>query len=336
MAADLATNPLDTTQPANSQNTTGTLAGGNVTNPNSTTTASANPSASPLSVAQTGVTNSNLTTAVQPTAGLVSNNVNSLIDQNSPLMQRAAAKANEQANSRGVLNSSMAIGDAQNAVIANALPIAQSDAASQNQFALTNASAANQNSQFNTGQTNTVNTQNTGAVNTAVGQQQQQLATTGQQANANMQTAATEHDRQVAAIMTDANMTTNAKNAAVATLNANYIAYQQSYAALGTMGVTGLVDFSKGLDNTPGAANPVAGSNASTVANNLPGSLPVRQVAFDTQLNNLNNAKAAEIAAIVPTGTTAAQKNASRIQQTNAINTKYAQQITALGTRPTV
>ena len=252
-------------------------AGGSTTAANNSN-AIKTPSVNPIPVAQTTATNAALTTAEQPAAGLVANNVSSLIDQNSPLMQRAAAKAAEQSNARGMLNSSMAVGDAQNAVLANATPIAQSDAASTNQFALTNASAANTNSQFNANQTNAIGQTNTAATNDAAKlqatqeaqaalQTQQIGATAGNQANQLLQQAASQHDQQVTAIMADPNMSSEAKNAAIATLNANYASFQKSYAALNNIGVSNLLDFSEttkpisGGDATPGSTADTATKN---------------------------------------------------------------------------
>ncbi len=51
-----------------------------------------------------------------------------VLAKDSPLMQQAARRANQATNSRGLLNSSLAVGAAQDAVIQNALPIAQQDA----------------------------------------------------------------------------------------------------------------------------------------------------------------------------------------------------------------
>jgi len=114
--------------------------------------------------------------------GTVEGRTASILDANSPLMQRAAAKANIASNARGMRNSSMAVGAAQNAVISAAAPIANSDAAAFNQFQrdntqnlqqtnLTNASTGNrmnavnagaeqQASQFNAQQDNALNVKN--------------------------------------------------------------------------------------------------------------------------------------------------------------------------------
>jgi len=262
----------DVTTPPQTSTTVNTVAQENPVTP----TTSTNPIPG-VNVAQAGVTNAALTTANQPSTGLVANNVSSLIDQNSPLMQRAAAKAAEQANARGMLNSSMAVGDAQNAVIANALPIASSDAASTNQFALTNAQAANQNSQFNAGASNTLSASNAAAKNaaemqtqqlgaTAVQNTQQQQSQAVQQANQFLQQAASTHDQQITAIMADPNMSTEAKNAAVATLNANYLAFQKSYSALNNMGVTKLLNFGSSAQPLASNAPATPGSNAGYIS----------------------------------------------------------------------
>lgn len=67
-----------------------------------------------------------------------------LIAADSPLMQQARTRALQYANSRGLINSSMAAGEAQARMVESALPIAQQDA-----------------SQFNQAMTNTVNAKNT-------------------------------------------------------------------------------------------------------------------------------------------------------------------------------
>jgi len=54
--------------------------------------------------------------------------LNSLLGQDSPLMQRARTLAQEQMNQRGLVNSSMAVGAAQGAMIDRITPFAQQDA----------------------------------------------------------------------------------------------------------------------------------------------------------------------------------------------------------------
>lgn len=84
----------------------------------------------------------------------VQNQLSNIVDSNSPLMQQARTTALQQMNRRGLINSSMAIGAGQDAVIKNALPIAQQDAQMFGRAGEFNANAANQMAQFNTGQTN--------------------------------------------------------------------------------------------------------------------------------------------------------------------------------------
>lgn len=58
----------------------------------------------------------------------VQGQVQKIIGEGSPLMKQAERRAREQVAPRGLLNSSLAIGHAQDAVISQALPIAQQDA----------------------------------------------------------------------------------------------------------------------------------------------------------------------------------------------------------------
>lgn len=67
-----------------------------------------------------------------------------IIASNSPLMQLAETRANQQANSRGLINSSMAVGAGQTAVLDKATQIAGQDAATSANAALVNTQAKNQ------------------------------------------------------------------------------------------------------------------------------------------------------------------------------------------------
>lgn len=91
------------------------------TNPFGTsTTGSTNPALPTFKEAETVNVGSNSTVAGQ---------LNGLIAQNSPYLQAARAGAAKQANSRGLINSSIAAGAGETAAIQAALPIAQQDAA---------------------------------------------------------------------------------------------------------------------------------------------------------------------------------------------------------------
>lgn len=83
------------------------------------------------------------TVAYDPTKDSVSSLVDQVIAKNSPLMQRAKTQGLQQAAQRGLLNSSLAVGAAQGAVIDRATPIATADNQALLQVRGTNASATN-------------------------------------------------------------------------------------------------------------------------------------------------------------------------------------------------
>lgn len=91
---------------------------------------------------------------------LVTNQLSSIMGENSPLLQRAKASALEAANSRGLLNSSMAVGAATGAVLDRATPLAQSNAAT-----ISNVKNQNLANEQQTELTNTANQQNTNQFN---------------------------------------------------------------------------------------------------------------------------------------------------------------------------
>ena len=79
----------------------------------------------------------------------VQGQIGGIIASNSPLLQQARANSLAQMNSRGLVNSSMAVGEGEKAVYSAALPIATQDAATYANSAQLNANAANQLAQFN-------------------------------------------------------------------------------------------------------------------------------------------------------------------------------------------
>ncbi len=101
----------------------------------------------------------------------VQGQMDGLLAKSSPLFQRSETKANQESVRRGLLNSSMAVGAAQNAVIDAAMPMAQQDAGTYAESARTNANARTQTSQFNTGETNTASRFGADAENQALTQQ---------------------------------------------------------------------------------------------------------------------------------------------------------------------
>lgn len=74
----------------------------------------------------------------------VEGRVNSISASDSPLMQLAGTRAKQAANRSGLLNTSMAVGAGQNAVLDAALPIAQADAGHYQQQALANQTSLNE------------------------------------------------------------------------------------------------------------------------------------------------------------------------------------------------
>jgi hypothetical protein len=80
----------------------------------------------------------------------VQGQVNDIIAADSPLMQQARAQSLAQMNRRGLINSSMAVGAGQEAVIKNATPIATSDAATYAAAGKFGADTANNMATYNT------------------------------------------------------------------------------------------------------------------------------------------------------------------------------------------
>ena len=103
-----------------------------------------------------------------------------IIASNSPLLQQARANSLAQMNQRGLVNSSMAVGAGEDAVIRQALPIAQQDATLYGNRAQFNANSANQLGQFNAGQLNAGYGFTASAANQAAAQNQAALNNAGQ------------------------------------------------------------------------------------------------------------------------------------------------------------
>lgn len=84
----------------------------------------------------------------------VRNHVKELVDEDGVLMQQARARGLMQANERGLVNSSMGIGAAQQAVMDQAVNIGARDAQTYAQAGQFNADSSNKNSMFNASQFN--------------------------------------------------------------------------------------------------------------------------------------------------------------------------------------
>jgi len=101
------------------------------------------PPATAADVTGTTPTTATLGTVNQPT-DTVAGQMDTLLSKDNPYIERARAKAAEVANSRGLLNSSMAAGAGEAAAIDAALPIASADANIYSTQRLTNQGAQNQ------------------------------------------------------------------------------------------------------------------------------------------------------------------------------------------------
>ncbi|MDO8547874.1 MAG: hypothetical protein Q7R68_11025 [Nitrospirales bacterium] len=93
----------------------------------------------------------------------VAEQVKTIVGEDSPLMQQAATRAKQTMVDRGLLNSSLAIDAGQNAVIAQAMPIATADAATYDRAATNTANAENASKGILTQATNTAELQNANA-----------------------------------------------------------------------------------------------------------------------------------------------------------------------------
>lgn len=105
--------------------------------------------------------------------GLVQTHLKNIVQDDSPLMQQASRIATQKANERGLVNSSMAVGAAQDAVIGQAMPIAQADAATYDRAMTNTANQQNAASQFTATAANNVALANQAATNEALKSQQQ-------------------------------------------------------------------------------------------------------------------------------------------------------------------
>lgn len=90
-----------------------------------------------------------------------------LLSRNNPYMQQATTAGLQQAASRGLLNSSMAVGAAEGARINAALPIAQQDAGTFFEQSLRNQADVNRAREFGAAERNTTSRFNAGEVNRA-------------------------------------------------------------------------------------------------------------------------------------------------------------------------
>ena len=119
----------------------------------------------PNTVAQVTPSTVQQSALTTPTVSTTQDQLTGILNKGGPLMQQAATVGNQQAASRGLLNSSMGIQAAQAAVLDKAVPIANADANATNQVNLANANTLNTNLQTTANTQNQVGTWNAGAVN---------------------------------------------------------------------------------------------------------------------------------------------------------------------------
>ncbi len=139
-------------------------------------------------VGQAGVTGYDpAQVTINPEKQTVSGQLKSILSQGNPYIERAQSGAMDYANSRGLVNSTMAAQAGQAAAIDAALPIANADAGIYNTAELANVGEKNKASQFGAGAANTASLTNAGAVSD-IGklqeqgtQQRESLAQSGQQ-----------------------------------------------------------------------------------------------------------------------------------------------------------
>lgn len=122
--------------------------------------ATANTTTVPTIPQTTATTYSPNTINVSPQS-TVSGQLDTLLKSGSPIMQTAETQATQAANSRGLMNSSMAVQAGRQAVINSAMPIAQQDASTNFTAQRANQDATNTAGQFNTGQVNDIAKTNT-------------------------------------------------------------------------------------------------------------------------------------------------------------------------------
>lgn len=184
---------------------------------------------------------------------LVSNQVNKVMAADSPLLQQAESRAKTAANSRGLLNSSMAIQAGQGAVLDRALPIAQADAAAITGVANTNTANTQQTNIFNAGNEQDINKFN------ASNQQQNNQFNAEKQNNNNIVNA-TEQNKILAQLLDQSN------KLQLADIEASYKTILQSEASAGSLyqqSIRNISDILQNPDLTPEAKTAaVANQNA--------------------------------------------------------------------------
>jgi len=186
----------------------------------------------------------------------VAGQMQGLIQENAPLMQMARTSANQQMNSRGLLNSSMAVTASDQAAYQAALPIAQADASVYDTNAKQNLAYQNEALKTNTSAINDMTGRNLSASIEAMktnmdAATKTQLATIEADYKTTMQNSATASEmykqtvKNISDIQANKDMSLTAKQAAV---DNQYYLLKQGFeiaGAIGNMNLGSLLDFSK-------------------------------------------------------------------------------------------
>jgi len=193
---------------------------------------------------------------------LVENRVAGIVESDSPLMQLAATRANQRSGARGLINTSMAVGEGQKAVLDAATPIAMADSGSvnqadqfntsnQQQANLQNATQTQRTSELNAAadntarQTNTENAMRTELANLDISSRQfmadiEQKNKQLIQTSANAATLFNTYQQQIAQIMISPNLDAAGKERAIANLQAmltDSLAAQDAVSGLDLSGI---------------------------------------------------------------------------------------------------
>lgn len=116
-------------------------------------------------MAQTGLIKNEMSTGFDPKKNelkpedTVEGRITNILKKDSPLLQDARTRSLQGMNTRGLINSSMALGEGEKAAMAAALPIASQDASSSLTVSRDNQQANNQAMQFGAGSENQVGLQ---------------------------------------------------------------------------------------------------------------------------------------------------------------------------------
>lgn len=221
------------------------------------------------------VTAQPMTRTVDPQKETVSGQVDNLIKQDNPIMQRARAGAMQTANSRGLINSTMAAQAGEAAVLDAATPIATADANTYTTAARDNQAAGNTAVQAGADAANRSALQSSVNANEVSMQQLKGTQATGLanieanyrqliQANDSASRMFVNAQSLIASLQADPNTTTEQKQAAVNSVSQMLQSGLTVIGATANIDLGGLLDFSAAPGSPAPAQAPAAAQTAST------------------------------------------------------------------------